>query len=321
MSGNRNRRGNTRLLLLSIAATCLAFVSAADAAWQRDDKSIAWEIRGQPLWRFSFDPDKGKPFFDSLSAGGPSLIMFQPEDHPWHYGLWFSWKYINGANYWEEDRKTGRAEGATRWRVRDIDARPDGSATLQLDLTYTHPSGRVDLAETRELQISAPNADGSYVIDWRAHFTAGEQGAVLDRTPMPGEPKGQVNGGYAGLGLRAAGHPAVMSIMTPQGPVTQFASDRARPGAPIIGINLDHAGSATGGIAIWSDSANIARDAPWYIVQQPQGMRFVCAAILAPKVHTLPPGGEWRLHYRIAVQAEAWTAESLEAAAARWSKP
>jgi hypothetical protein len=313
--------GAHRGLLLGFAATCLAFASAANADWKRDDKSIAWQARGESLWRFSFDPEKGKPFFDSLSAGGPSLITFQPEDHPWHYGLWFSWKYINGANYWEEDRKTGRAEGATRWRVRNIDARPDGSATLQLELTYTHPSGRVDLTETRELQVSAPDTEGAYGIDWRSHFTAGEQGAVLDRTPMPNEPKGQVNGGYAGLGLRAAGPPAVMSIMTPQGPITEFASDRARPSSPIIGINLDQGGSAIGGIAIWSDPANIERDAPWYIVRQPQGMRFACAAILAPKVRTLPPKGEWRLHYRIAVQGEPWTADALAATAAKWNKP
>jgi hypothetical protein len=300
-------------LLLGIAATaCLTFVSAAQAEWQRDDKSIAWHVQDQPLWRFSFDPEKGKPFFDALSAGGPSLITFKPEDHPWHYGLWFSWKYINGVNYWEEDRKTGRAEGATRWRVGDIDARPDGSATLRLDVTYTHPSGRVDLAETRELQISAPGVDGSYVIDWRAHFTAGEQGAVLDRTPMPDEPKGQVNGGYAGLSLRAAGSPATMSIMTAQGPVTEFASDRARPASPIIGINIDQGGKPMGGIAIWSDPANITPDAPWYIVRQPQGMRFACAAILAPKVRTLPPKGEWRLRYRIAIQKKPWTADDLK---------
>jgi Methane oxygenase PmoA len=313
MNAARNR-GAREWLLPSIAATCLAFASAVNADWQRDDESIAWHVRGQPLWRFSFDPSKGKPFFDVLSAGGPSLITFQPEDHPWHYGLWFSWKYVNGANYWEEDRKTGRAEGATRWRIRDIDARPNGGATLRLDLTYTHPSGRVDLTESRELQISAPAADGSYLIDWRARFTAGEQGAILDRTPMPNEPNGQVNGGYAGLGLRAAGPPAVMSVMTAQGPVAQFASDRARPSAPIVGINLEQ----SGGVAIWSDPANIAADAPWYIVRQPQGMRFVCAAILAPKIRTLPARGEWRLHYRIAVQADPWTADALEAAANRW---
>jgi hypothetical protein len=75
-----------------------------------------------------------------------------------------------------------------------------------------------------------------------------------------------------------------------------------------------------GGIAIWSDPANIARDAPWYIVRQPQGMRFACAAILAPRIHELPPKGEWRLHYRIAVKDGPWTADALAAAAAKWNE-
>ena len=64
------------------------------------------------MWQLSFDPAKGKPFFHPVSVnGGTSLTNFRPEDHPWHYGLWFSWKLINGANYWEENRETGRAQG------------------------------------------------------------------------------------------------------------------------------------------------------------------------------------------------------------------
>src|SRR5690349_20967673 len=71
------------------------------AEWQRDGTSLAWRSGTNVAWRFSFDPKKGKPFFHPLAvAGGPALTNFKPEDHPWHYGLWFSWKYINHANYW-----------------------------------------------------------------------------------------------------------------------------------------------------------------------------------------------------------------------------
>jgi hypothetical protein len=138
----------------------------------------------------------------------------------WHYGLWFSWKYINHGNYWEEDRSTGRAEGATRWSKPKIKTQDDGGATIQLKLTYTNPSNRVDMVESSELKISALKSDGSYTIGWRAEFTAGTAGAILDCTPMPGETAGKVNGGYAGLGSRMASAPLTMSVVCSTGLVT-----------------------------------------------------------------------------------------------------
>ena len=285
----------------------------ARADWQRDETTIGWRAGTNVLWRFSFDPKKGKPFFHPLTAGGgPSLTNFKPEDHPWHYGLWFSWKYINHVNYWEEDRATGRAEGATRWSAPVIEAQKDGGAVIRLELTYVNPSNRVDMTERRELRISAPAADGSYAIDWRAHFVAGAEGAALDRTAMPGETNGQVNGGYAGLGLRMAGPPLTISMLCGAGPITRFENDRARPAAPAVACNFAEGGKDAGGVAIFSDPANAGVNAPWYLVNS-QTMRFACAAILASKPLTLPPGGQLELHYRIAVQLRAWTLEALRA--------
>ena len=72
------------------------FQPAALGEWQRDDKSLAWVSGTNVFWRFSFDPGKGKPFFHPLAPGGNTpLTNFRPADHPWHYALWFSWKYID----------------------------------------------------------------------------------------------------------------------------------------------------------------------------------------------------------------------------------
>jgi hypothetical protein len=298
--------------ILALLASLLTPV--ARAQWQREDGSLAWLEGQQVVWKFSFDPKSGKPFFHPLSvAGGPSLTNFRPEDHPWHYGLWFSWKYINGVNYWEEDRETRKAEGATRWTVAAIDTRPDGGATLSLDLTYTHPSGRVDLTERRVLRISRPALDGSYAIDWRSDFKAGPEGAVLDRTPLLGEPNGKVNGGYAGLGLRLASAPLDISFVSSAAPITRFEQSRARPAAAAVAANLFDGGKAVGGIAIFSDPANAGTRAPWYLINAPrQQMRFVCPAVLAPKPIALAPGGQMRLHYTIALRRAAWTPEALQ---------
>ena len=50
--------------------------NAARADWVRDDTSIAWRSGTNVVWKFSFDPNKGKPFFHPLSvAGRPSLAL------------------------------------------------------------------------------------------------------------------------------------------------------------------------------------------------------------------------------------------------------
>ena len=284
----------------------------ANADWVRDATTIAWRGGTNVLWQFSFDPQKGKTFFNPLTAGnGVSLTNFKPEDHPWHYGFWFSWKYINHVNYWEEDRTSGHAEGATRWTPPRIKTRSDGGATIQFDVTYTNPSNRVDMTESRELKVSAPQADGSYTIDWSAKFTAGKAGAILDRTSMPGETNGAVNGGYAGLGLRMASAPLTMSVVCSTGLVTQFASDRARPSAAAVGCNFSDGTNAVGGIAIFNDPKN-AGDNAWYLINSAT-MRFACAAVLAPKILTLKPDEQMNLHYRITVRREPWTLEAIRA--------
>lgn len=309
-------------LLISVLAL------PARAAWQSDATTISWKAGEKTIWRFSFDRNKGKPFFDPVSAGatGPALTNFKPADHPWHYGMWFSWKYINGVNYWEEDKQTGDADGITTWRKPVIETRPDGSATIKLQVVYANPKGGVDMTESRELEVSTVRPDGTYSIDWRAQFTAGKNGAVLDRVPMPSEPNGAVNGGYAGLGIRMAAQPLLMNVMTPAGPVAKFENSRARPSAAAVGCNFTDKGNDVGGLAIFSDPANLyGESSPWYLINDNtqndgEGFRFACAAILAPKILTLKADEKMELRYRITASPKAWTAESLKAGHASWMK-
>ncbi|MBI5766961.1 MAG: PmoA family protein [Verrucomicrobia bacterium] len=302
------------------ALALLAFLPvAARAEWARTDTTLAWQTAdGKTVWRFSFDPAKGKPFFDPVTVGGgPSLTDFKPADHPWHYGLWFSWKYINTVNYWEEDRTSGRAAGKTSWTAPEIATRSDGGATIKLNVSYTTPDGRTDVTEVRELRISAPGADGSYTIDWHARFTAGPEKILLDRTPMPGEPKGAVNGGYAGLSIRLAGAPLGIEFLAASGAAPAFRSDRWRPDTAAVASNFTQDATGVGGVALLSDPANAGENAPWYLIHSRQ-MRFMCAAILAPKPREVAAGGTFALRYRVAVQRAPWTPASLAAAHGAW---
>lgn len=262
-----------------------------------------------------FDPVAGKPHFAVLAPGGTNLVAIRPEDHVWHYGLWFSWKLVNGVNYWEELGAPPRAEGATRWSAPEIATQPDGAATIRLEVRYVRPDGHVELTETREVRIAPPAADGGFSIDWRAHFVVGDAPVVLDRTPMPGEPGGQVNGGYGGLGLRLPTAGETLELVTPDGVVTRFAHERARPSAAALGCNLSVGGQALGGVAMLNlePATGAAKPIPWYAVNAP-GMRFVCAALLAPQPLSLEAGATLDLCYRILVRPTAWTPEALRAA-------
>lgn len=295
--------------------------TSAHAQWQRTDHSIAWRSGTNVVWQFNFDPHKGKPYFHPLGlAGKPPLTNFKPEDHPWHYGLWFSWKYIdhpgaaNHVNYWEEDRATGRAQGRTLWTRPIIQTTPQGGATIQLDLAYVNPSNHVEMTERRNLTVSEPDTHGAYTIDWKAHFVAGDEPLVLDRLPMPGEPGGQINGGYGGLGFRMAALPLQVSMLCTDGAVTNFAGDRARPVAPAVGFNFTQDGKPVGSLAIYSDKTNTKETASWYLINAVKNtFRFACASILAPKPISLPAASQMELNYRIMIQPEPLSVVSLKA--------
>jgi hypothetical protein len=173
------------------------------------------------------------------------------------------------------------------------------------------------MTELREMQVSAPAADGGFSIDWVARFTVGDQDLVLDRTPMPGEPGGAVNGGYAGLSARMVPLPATMSVVTTAGPVKRFVSNRARPTAAAVACNFSDGSQDIGSLAFFSDPANTDGDAPWYIIDSGQ-MPFICQALLAPKPRSVPAHGEFSLQYRIRVSPTACTQAGLEAGQKEW---
>jgi hypothetical protein len=177
-------------------------------------------------------------------------------------------------------------------------------------LEYVHPTGRVELTEQRTLEILPAGTNGDFTVDWRAEFKAGTNTVKLDRTPMKGEPHGQVNGGYAGLSLRMAAAPVSVALVTEQGAVTNFVASRARPEARALAVNFRRDSTKLGSIAIVSDAANLPGASPWYAVVNDQ-MRFFCAAILAPKPLELKPGESLGLHYRVLKRNEPWTPAAL----------
>lgn len=293
-----------------------------EAAWRWDrieGSHLALTGPDGDVWRFHYGRDLDQAYFHPLATtDGKALTADRPPDHIWHHGLWFSWKYVNKINYWEVEARTGRPAGRTSWKPVKMRARRDGSARIVLDVDY-RPAGAPSpvLIERRTLEITAPDSDGVYAVDWTGEFRAG-QDSVLDRTPLLGEPNGQVNGGYAGLALRLAGDLEDLRLTTDQGPAGPFENDRYRgrhDGLDCSGL----AGGRPAGLAILDHPSNPRSPVAWYVVHSAV-MSFLNPALLSPAPLVLRAGERLTLRYRILVHPGPWDAARLRSESARFAR-
>jgi hypothetical protein len=287
------------------------FAQAADAGrftWKRDAESSALLQDNQEVWRFRHGKEDAKPAFHPLSfPGGPVLTCFRNEDHPWHRGMWFSWKFINGLNYWEEDKVTGESEGRTEWRNAKVDTRPDFTARITMGLSYRPTNGQPVLAEQRMIEVSRPDEQGVYHIDWTMTFTALKE-VLLDRTPIPGEPEGKGHGGYAGLSVRFARELTNIQVMADSGPIV-LTNGTYRGKA----LAADYSGTLEDreiGIAFLDAPGNLNSPSPWWIIDL-KAMKYFSPAVLCFQPHTLKGGQAMTLRYRALVHPGRWDAGRL----------
>ncbi|MBA3303969.1 MAG: PmoA family protein, partial [Acidimicrobiia bacterium] len=131
--------------------------------------------------RFTYNSEgEARPHVHPLrTPSGFTLTRNAPEDHPWHHALWFTIKFVDGDNFWEELSPFGllhqRDDHHLDW------VRPDGHLALREERVLTE----VDLG------------DDAWALDWSTVLEAPEA-VVLDRTPFT------TWGGYGGLSLRGS---------------------------------------------------------------------------------------------------------------------
>jgi hypothetical protein len=222
--------------------------------------------------------------------------------------MWFSWKYINGTNFWENAPGSDRPAGRTQWLPPQVNTFPDRSALIRMKLLYT-AEGNDLLDEIREIKIHPPKPDGSYVIDWNARFTALAEQVNLDRTPLPNEPNGKAWGGYAGLSLRLANF-SDRKAATDSGPAIFNPQDRYRGKHAAFEYNgkLD---DQDVGIAVRGFDSNLNAPSPWYSIRS-KVMSFFTPAVICYGAHEMQRGDRFTLRYSIHIHPERWDSNTLK---------
>ncbi|MGB0743748.1 MAG: DUF6807 family protein [Opitutales bacterium] len=296
-------------VFLAIAAP----VVASPFTWVTDGQN-SLELRhdgSEVLARFLLNPEPADPHFDILKmCGGVNLVWVGPNDHPWHYGHWFSWKYINKVNFWETDRKTGQSPGRTE--VSEPTIQIVGSSA---EITYKRfyrpkieqaPVLKDEFTVTIHEPVSAQSSTGP-TINWSVKTTALVD-VVLDRTPIPGEPNGKNWGGYAGLSWR--GTKALTNV--------EFTDSKGRRDMEIHRersqwVNaVGTIGEQAAGLAIIAPADKSGVKPSWYIfAKEDLPFWFINPAILQPGPITLEEGSSFIHEYRVVVHDGSWSPKEL----------
>jgi len=177
-------------------------------SWQETDTTLQLFTGSNLVWQYNYRNRFGKPYFHPIYLNNSRITCENPRDHVWHYGLWFSWKFINNLNYWEytndfKSEETGyKSEGTTDIENINIQKNTDHSANIQLEILYHPGNGDPVLRENRRIYVAPQNKDGSYYFDYEHHFLAEFDAVTIDRTPILGEQDGKSWGGYGGLSIR-----------------------------------------------------------------------------------------------------------------------
>lgn len=281
--------------------------------WNETDSSLALNNHSEIIWQFNYNNRFGKPYFHPLTANHSILTCVSPPDHPWHLGLWFSWKFINDINYWEYMRnfnspETGyKSEGITEIENKEITCNPDFSADILLKLNYHPINGTAVLAEERNIHISSLLSDGSYYIDEEHLFSSlSDDDVILDRTPVTGEPGGQSWGGYSGLSIRYN-----QDFTSPAILITADSTNNRKWNWLYMGLN-----SLTGkiaGISIMQHPGFTASSSSWYVIEdQNIPFYYFSPAVLFDRKIILRKGEILHLKYRIWIIPGVYQKKNLQ---------
>lgn len=242
-------------------------------------------------WTYNAAHRKRPHIHPLMSPAGAVLTRDAPPDHPWHHGLWFTIKFVNGENFWEEYDAYGVLRHVDDSTVHWI--RPDRETVVIVDeRTFTH----VDLAED------------AYAIDIDMRL-APQADVILDRTPFT------TWGGYGGLALRGRADWTDTRLLLADGSV----HDRVL-GTPAAWCDISgHVDGGEAGVLIVP-----AEPTPWYgstrneTYGEEGWSNFLNAAFLWDGPVEVKAGDTMPFRFRVVVHDGIWGPDRAAGIAGGW---
>lgn len=274
---------------------------------QYDPAAKLWEVRANDVtilqYVYGEEKDVNPSFRDVKTTSGEQITLYRPWDHPWHPGLFFSWKYIDGLNFWES-----MYAGQKNVPVTKSFTSNDKNTGFTQTLEYVTHEGNVLLHEDRQINIH--EVEGGYTIEGQFSFTpAGGNDVTLDRTVVTEETPW---GGYAGFSCRLARNFLNPVIATDQG---TFTADEAHGKAFKW---CDYAGKIDGyteekwaGVTLLDHPDN-PRHPTKMLTYDYKDMQFLSAAFLYDEPYVLKAGETLTLRYSFYIHDGKIAPEQLE---------
>ncbi len=296
------------LTALLFAALATGAAPAQHYQFKQQPDSVALVNGRNTVWEFHYGAQRPVPYFHPVAlVDGTVLTELGPPDHRHHHALWFAWDKLNGVDYWSEPN-AGRTVvvGSKPTLGRKNDARFD------MQLEYVPPSGSAVLTENRTITVSAPDAQGSYYIDWRGEFTAGKEPVFMKG--------GTAGGGYAGMSVRIANTTTGWKLIDSEGRQDiaegEFARNTHGKRARWMDFSVtDKATGKEGGIAILEHPTSFRHPSQWHnLINPKQPFGYFSPATLWSEPYTLGAGKTITVYYRILVHPGRPGRDALEQA-------
>lgn len=221
-----------------------------------------------------------------------TLSGFEMSDHVWHRGLWFTIKFINGTNFWEEHEPYGIQRGRAQPRV---ELTGHNAATVTHGLDWISDATGLVIQETRRLHFSA--IGDVRQIDWTTELRAMKK-LTLDRTPFT------TWGGYGGLIYRGSRELHDVNFEVSSGEKVNALTGERHDWC-LMNAAVDGGPKRRVSIGMIDHPDNPRSPTPWY-GKGSNGYTFMNAAFLFHEPMEVPEGKVMKMRYRVAWRDGAW---------------
>jgi hypothetical protein len=268
-----------------------------------DDAMIDFELTDHDVtvddrWTYVWSARR-RPFVHPLTTpSGLLLTRDAPDDHPWHHGMWFTIKFVNEENFWEEYGDYG----VLRHQGEPTVDRGDRSVTVAGAVSWVRPDRETVVIDEKRALTYRVIADDAYLIDFDTTLVPRVE-VTLDRTPFT------TWGGYGGLTVRGSDRWTDTRLLLADDGAGQHVHGR-----PARWCDLSN---ETGGLAILDHPSNPRSPVPWYGSTSADTYgagwaNFFNAAFLWDASMPVEADEPLRLRYRVVVHDRMWDASRLD---------